>query len=268
MTVTEITSPLTDIDKYFALVTFLMPGIIMIQLRRCVTPVRCNYFSTEFINFVQYTILNTICYVLLSNIFKWGDISNFINMHDSLYDNLNYYICFIFIIPFILGFFIGWSDKLKILQRILGFLFQKKVASNIFTTWEEYFGAGNNKSADIVIKLKNGDTIHGYFGENSMISGSITNKDIYLEKVTKINDMMQLEETSAWINGNDIEYILLSNGEISEKFILTQISEGISFILDKLEDLRKILHDLCTYIKKNKKYNTGQNRKKKRRHKK
>lgn len=261
----DFTNAITDIDKYFALVTFLMPGIIMIQLRRCVTPVRCNYFSTEFINFVQYTILNTICYVFLSNIFKWVDISTFMNMHNSLYDNLGYYICFIFIIPFLLGLILGWSDKLKILQYILGFIFQKRVSSNIITTWEEYFGAGNNKSADIVIKLKNGDIIHGHFGEHSMISGSITNKDIYLEKITKINDDTQLEETSAWINGNDIEYILLSNGDISEKFILTQISEGNSFILEKLEEIISIIKNICPHIEKGKCNHEKPNRKKEKR---
>lgn len=254
---------ITDIDKYFALVTFLMPGIIMIQLRRSVTPVRCNYFSTEFINFVQYTMMNSICYVLFSNIFKWVDISSFVNMHNSLYDNLGCYICFILVIPFILGFILGWADKLKILQCILGFLFQKRVSSNIITTWEEYFGAGNNVSADIVIKLTSGNTIYGHFGEHSMISGSITNKDIYLEKITKINDNIQIEETSAWINGNDVEYILLSNNEISEKFILTQISEGISFIVDKLEDLKNIIQELCTCLKKEKNNSAIQNNNKK-----
>lgn len=248
----NVTNTITDIDKYFALVTFLMPGIMMIQLRRCVTPVQCNYFSIEFINFVQYTILNTLCYVLLANIFKWIDISTFISMHSSLQDNLKYYIYFILVIPFVLGVFLGWIDKLKILQKFFDFIFQKKVASNIITTWEEYFGAGNNKSSDIVIKLKNGDTMHGYFGENSMISGSITNKDIYLEKITQINGEALLEETSAWINGNDVEYILLSDREISEKFILTQISEGNSFILEKLEEIISIIKNICPHIKKDK----------------
>ncbi len=236
---------LTDINKYFALATFLIPGIIMIKMRRSVTPVILNYFSTELINFIQYIIINIIVYVVIASKTSLTEILNLLTIESALQENLISYLFFIFIIPFFLGLLIGWNDKLKITYRLLCKFFDKQIASNIGTAWDEFFGADDNKSAEnIIIKLKSGDILEGCLNSGSIISPSGKYKDIYLSELNKINSENIETKTSVWIDGNDISYITLSNQEISLSFLIAQNNECLCGIWEELKNLSNYIKNI------------------------
>jgi hypothetical protein len=74
--------------------------------------------------------------------------------------------------------------------------------------WDLFFG--KRESAFVIIGLKDGSKVFGYFGSNSMASTDATSRDIYLERVYRLPD----NPSDPWIEVPGSKGILILQSEM------------------------------------------------------
>jgi len=74
--------------------------------------------------------------------------------------------------------------------------------------WDYFFG--KRESAFVIVGLKDGSKVFGYFGSNSMASTDATNRDIYLERVYRPPD----DPSDPWIEVVGSRGILIPQSEM------------------------------------------------------
>ena len=89
--------------------------------------------------------------------------------------------CFIFVFPALLPWV--WSKMLR-------WEVTRKFVPNFPcpTAWDWFFGVRNDETCFVLIHLKNGEKIAGYFGLKSYATSFPRNGDIYLEKTIKVDE--------------------------------------------------------------------------------
>lgn len=211
-----------ELGKYFVYATLLMPAIIMITIRRWITPINCNFFQDVF-RFIGYSVFNfavfsfaaKIFHLSFNKVFELGGINAF------------QYILFTFIFPLLLGCLLAFIDKQHLLERV-ALIFGLHIETNALSAWEEIFS--QSICDNITITLKNSKIIKGKFAKPSRVSSSIENKDLYLTKISSIDEKNDNLPASMWIDGNDISYIEF------EKFVLNSNENGIFQILKNIKN--------------------------------
>ncbi len=206
-----------EINKYFALATFLMPSIIAITIRSMVTPINCRSFSEDIFNFLSYGIINFVIFqlfFLILNIqFKSLSLINIFTVENlSSWLNWILYLLYVFILPIILGIVMSKLDQKDWIKNILQKCFKFSVDNGILTTWAELPRYECNSK--VKITLKNGKIIEGKLAESSKISRSFEHKDIYITELEKINEEYIESKHQAWINGDEIVSIIFTNQHI------------------------------------------------------
>lgn len=236
-----------DINTYFAIVTFLIPGIIIIYLRSIITPINCRSFSKDIFNFLGFSAANYIVYQLLLIILSFvvhecfSPLTLFTILGLTNWTNFLAYIAYILILPVFLGWFICKIDLSGYIKDKLQKYFKTPVDNGILTTWEEI--ASLEQNAEVEIMLKNGKTIKGVFANNSKISRSSECKDIYISQVYEAYGDTFDTPKSAWINGNEIVSITFQKTE------LTIINDSKALLYEIIQSIEQFRMDFLTYVK-------------------
>lgn len=235
------TNVMIEVGKYFAYGTLLMPGIIMITLRRWVTPINCKFFSHELIRFIGYGFFNFAVFLAITRLpfLNWNTINIF--KLEVTQAHPWGFLTFTFILPFILGGILCLFDRKRWINKICKKNLGINIETSIATAWEETFAKGVGMNVDI--RLKNDEIIHGYFGEYSLASTYLEKKDIYLENVTAICEKETEYPTSMWIDGNEIVHIDFVSKSIkktaSSKYILAKMYVVLIKIFKHLKNNKK-----------------------------
>lgn len=239
------------LNKYFAIATFLMPAIIMITIRRWITPINFNFFHDVY-KFIGYGMFNFIVFCIITQICKWDLINDVFTLSNVLKE-FYHYLWFILYLPIILGLILATIDRLHIMQYILGVLFRKNIETNGLTAWEEFFA--ENPCGEINVTLKDGTQIIGDFRKPSRVSSSIEYKDLWICKVVRINNHCFNKDASIWINGNDIKYIVLNKHKEKNRNsllfeLLSNIFKSNGLIYSLLKDISEKVSDIAETIKR------------------
>lgn len=245
--------PLEILDKYFVIATLLMPAIIMITIRRWITPINWNFFQ-DIYKFVGYGMFNFIVFGGLAKLNNWNLIDDVFKL-GSVLGKPFHYLSFTIFLPILLGLLLALIDRLHIMNYILGTIFRKNIETNSLTTWEEFFA--ENPKGEINVTLNCGTQIIGDFKKPSRVSSSIKHKDLWISKVKRINNHYFNKEVSMWINGNDVKYIILNENNIDCKNLiielLSNIFKAIGLKYKILKDISKNVNDIAKSIKEKEK---------------
>ncbi len=238
---------MTDINTYFAIVTFLIPGIIIIYLRSIITPINCRSFSEDIFNFLGFSIANFIVYqfilLIISSIIHkcLSPLTIFTVFGLMNWANFIAYIIYILVLPVLLGCLICKNDLNWNIKNKLQSYFKVPVDNGILTTWEEI--ATLEQNAEVEIKLKNGKTIKGVFAKNSKISRSFEHKDIYISYVTEACDKTFDTPRSAWVSGEEIVSIVFN------KTTQTIPDDWNTMIFELAKSIEQFRAEFLTYVK-------------------
>jgi len=221
-----------EIGRYFALATFFMPAIVIITLRKIVTPINCSAFSKDIFNLLSYSILNFSVFVFALLILKiWIKIKTvlFFLYLENITDIIHIiaYIIYVFALPILIGIIICIIDRKKIIKNVLQDKFGCSVDNGILTAWEEL--PDLERDASVTVCLRNGKSLKGILAPKSIISSDSVNKDIYISRLIEFDGQPINEEKRVWVNGKDISAIIFSNTQNtnSEKNLLYEIIKSI-----------------------------------------
>jgi len=194
-------SDLIKLEYLLAFTTFLLPGFIFIKIIKLKVPTKESFLKDMLFEAFAYSLLNLTIfgwmpYLLLSN--------NMIN-----------WAIFTFIVA------------LTICPVLLAFGYIRAINSNFFmtnfdiqipTAWDWYFSQRPNSI--LLVHLKDGYEVIGYFGDKSYATSYPNDGSIYLEKVyTKDkSDMLKLVENSNGILIARDQYVSIEFYSIGENY--------------------------------------------------
>lgn len=177
-----------DIDSMSLFILLVFPGLISMRLYRLIIPQKEMDWKTALIEALFYGTINFgICLPMIIPLQR----SQFSHNYPVLYGLL---LAIIILIPPSIGpFIILFLYKCKWIKD--------KIQLPYPTAWDYYFK--NRKPCFILVHLKNGHKIGGFYGNKSYATSFPQHGDLYLEKVIRVNE-----------NGNFIEIIEDSEGTI------------------------------------------------------
>jgi hypothetical protein len=115
----------------------------------------------------------------------------------------------VFISPILIGVLLGYFSQKEWIKKILNRLGLKTISS-IPTSWDYKFSK-INESVWLIVTLKDGSTVAGYFGTNSFASSIDSERDLYIEEIYKIDANESWERLippcSILLKGEEIKYI-------------------------------------------------------------
>jgi hypothetical protein len=183
-------------------VCFLVPGFVI-----DLTLSRFFYKKSEQVTLILLRFLTFSCL----NYIPW--IFVYLLLWDrSILANPSFlafaFIIIIFISPIIVGLILGYANQKQLLERGLSGL-RFKTITGFPSAWDYSFSR-IEEPVWMLITLKDGSQIAGWFGKNSLASSESSERDIYLELVYKLeDDAWQPVPRSAGIliNAEEIRYI-------------------------------------------------------------
>ncbi len=199
---------INNFDMMFYTLAFVVPGFITYTFLSIFVPQKNEQATNLLLKSLYFSCLNyALWFWLIFIIVK----TNYYQLHQ--YRTISLWIVIILISPVIMGLTLGILSKKdairKLLQRI-GF----NTIHPIPTGWDYKFSNINN-AIWILVTLKDDSTISGYFGGNSFASSDNTERDVYIEKVYKIDNNNLWNEVprsdGILIKGDQIKYIEFFN---------------------------------------------------------
>ncbi len=189
-------------DLYFVISVFV-PGFIYHGVLRQFVPLRQNrQIELILLSFLTATAFN---YALCSPIIFWlitGHLINYPIIEACLWFTV------LFIVPILLAIFqaqVVQKDWLNWIYRIL----RLRPINPIPTGWDWIFS--RTGPCFLLVTLKSGTSIAGYFGELSMASSDPESQDIFIEKTYIIGSNGQWAVVNGsegvHINGSEIAFI-------------------------------------------------------------
>lgn len=172
---------LNNRDMLVYTLAFVIPGFIIYSVSCTISPQKNEQAPNSILKFLLYSCIN---YAL------WGGWI-FAMLASSYYKDHPYITAFIWsiailITPVIIGILLGLLNKHTVLKK-----FFEKFNINIVhpapAAWDYIFGNVNGHVYVIVI-LKDGSEIYGYFSSNSFASTDSSERDLYLEKQFRNNN--------------------------------------------------------------------------------
>ncbi len=118
----------------------------------------------------------------------------------------------VFIVPIILALLTAKLSQAGALERFIGYWPRRlrlRTISPIPTGWDWVFG--RTDPCFVIVTLKDGSSVAGYFGPQSMASSDPARRDIYLERQYAVPDSGEWVEVAqshgAFIDGSQIAFI-------------------------------------------------------------
>jgi len=156
-----------NISFYLVLI---LPGLISLKIFHLIVPIHQKESSNDILDGLFYSSINALILVPVYFIMLY------------LEDTLGILIYFIlYALMLLVSIFFPFAIY-KI--RTKGYI-SNKLLLPYATSWDYYFGL--REPCFVLIHLKDGKKVGGYYGQNSYASASPKEGDIYIEKVFKIN---------------------------------------------------------------------------------
>lgn len=193
---------ISNFDTFFYTVAFVLPGFITYYIVCMVIPAKEEQAQNQILRCLYYSVWN---YLLCSFfIYKIVTTKYYIEHKFRTY---GIWLIIIFIVSIALGIVILILNKFEIIKKILDKFGYSKIHP-IPTSWDYKF----SKSEDcyIIVYLKNGSTVAGYFGGDSFASSDTRERDIYIERIYKI------ENDTEWVEVKRSDGILIKGENIEQ----------------------------------------------------
>lgn len=162
-----------DLDKLVLFLAFVIPGFVSIKFYEVLFPSESKDSSKQLIDAITYSSVN---YAILF----WLIMSVNESKLSATFPLLNgvFYFSVLFIFPII------WVLVWKIIRQ--SEFVQKNMPHPIAKPWDYVFS--QRERYWVVVTLKDGVKIGGYYGENSFTSSNPASEQIYLEQCWVLNE--------------------------------------------------------------------------------
>lgn len=196
---------LTSFDAVFYAITFLVPGFVMDLTLSIFVPKRLEDLQFSLLRFLTLSCVNYA-------VWSWLIYLIFFKTHREVlsvfYASLSLGVV-VFISPIVIGVLLGYFSQKEWIKKILNRLGLNTISS-IPTSWDYKF-SNINESVWLIVTLKDGSTVAGYFGTNSFASSIALEHDLYIEEIYKIDTNESWERLippcSILLKGEEIKYI-------------------------------------------------------------
>jgi len=175
---------------------FFVPGIIILYVRSLFLNGRRPALAEGVIAYVTISLIyHALAYPFATPLY--------IGPETSTVQRREWFLM-LFVIPIIIGGFLGWMTQRGWGRRILS-----KSGLNLIhpvdNAWDWKFS--NCEECWVIAMLKDGTRWAGYLGTNSFMSSIATERDIYIEAVYEITkkDEWIDRETSVWLAHGEIQ---------------------------------------------------------------
>lgn len=192
-------------EALLLLVVFVVPGYLFQSVLSALHPRAQERPEILLLRFVGFSCIN---FGIWYSQFPLIDFEN-----DPKFSFLRLVVILV-VSPGVLGLFVakvriwGWRDWFL---RELNF----HPINPIPTGWDYKFSRTHLPSFVIVI-LKDGTNIHGWYGPNSMASSQEKDRDLYLEQLYTIDHqgkwIASVKSEGIWIQGSEVKYIEFQKG--------------------------------------------------------
>jgi len=200
------------IDNLQLFILFVTPGFISLKVWTLIHPSPRMILTERIMEAIIFSSLNYLVIIWLHSLLK-----------DS-----NYGIWIYFLIALILSVIYPFLLKKILLSSIL----KNKVNSIMPKAWDYFFH--KKEPCFVLIHLKDGKVIGGFYGDNSFASSYPEENDIYLEEIWKINERGafadKIDRTNGLLVNKDaieyIEFFKINDKEEALKENNNQLKEG------------------------------------------
>lgn len=158
-------------DKLTLFIMFIVPGFISIKIYDLLYPSSEKSKTKSIIDCVTFSCITYIIWVVLLDVQHWNWITT------NHFYKFFAYIVYLFITPIALTF--SWK-KIRELKCI-----DKRIHDPIGSPWDKFFS--QKPCCWIIVSLKNGEKIAGFYGEKSFTSGAPAPEQIYLEETVLLD---------------------------------------------------------------------------------
>ncbi len=195
---------LSSLDAIYYLLAFVVPGFIWNSVLSIFQPRRTENTELSIIKFLtlsiyNYAVWSWLIYLLTFN--AW--------LKESQIISAVAWFTIIFLSPIILGIVAGYNSQRNWVRKFLHAVGLRPIHV-MPTAWERRFDE-TNKPHWVLIALKQGQTVAGYYGLNSYASSESSKRDIYIEQI------YQVDNTGQWkimglghgilINSDEIRFV-------------------------------------------------------------
>lgn len=190
-----------NFNEVFFTSVFLIPGFIVHEMIRMLVPVGDTSEGMEILKCLAYSVLNYVLwcwlYLIVFNRYELSSVNFLVSI--ALVTLLT---------SIVTGAVVGLIKGKTLIKKFFGF-FNIQFQHPIPTAWEYKFNQIKT-SKWVVIILKNGNIIRGWYGNASFSSSNVQQKDIYLELAyrNEEDELVEIDRTDGiWINGSEIAAI-------------------------------------------------------------
>lgn len=184
-----------ELNKMVLFLIFVLPGFISLVIYDYIIPKEKRDFSKSIIEIVCYSTLNFIALFPLI----------YVNIKYDYY-NTNTFLLYLSLLIVFIVLPILWPIIFTKFTHTK--FFKSHFLHPIAKPWDYFFG--KKESAWVIVHLKSGKMIGGWYGEDSFASSYPDEEQIYLEKVWK------LDQTGVFLSEVDqTKGVIISSDEIS-----------------------------------------------------
>jgi len=202
---------ITTFDAVFYTAIFILPGFIIKTIINVLNPPKKEKDATLFLSYLTYSLVNlALCswaYVLVSPL-----SDSECTLHLYWLALLGITIVGSIVASIIIGFLKYHRVMYKLAQK-----FSFNVIDPTPTAWDFWFH--KTEPSFVVVTLKDGSQIHGWFGSNSFASSDEQERDLFIEKIYhKLDDgsMKTIPESCGiYISKDIVKFIEFINYERS-----------------------------------------------------
>lgn len=188
--------------SFLLILTFIVPGFIFDSITRKLIPKTRNDQQSSFLIYLTSSSINYGFWIWL---IYWVYSTEYYISHPICTGFLWFLI--IFISPLTLGFSWGLLIKYGLIKYIFRY-FRIHTIDPIPTSWD-YIFSNLTDPIWILITLKDGKLIKGYFGNKSFASSEPNFHDLFIEKVYNVNSNGEWYQPEVYNDG-----ILISHDQI------------------------------------------------------
>jgi len=188
-------------EVIFYTLAFVVPGFIFSSVFSILVPVRPD---KEYA-IIRFLLFSSVNYAVCSGLIFYITRPGYAGAH-PLFAAASW-MGIVFVSPIILGTIVGAISQREKIRKALQFLGLNPV--HIIPTGWDFRFSRITEGKWVLVTLKDGSKVAGWFGSNSFASSDAQDRDIYIEEVYRIN------ETGPWSSIPNNEGVLLRGEQIS-----------------------------------------------------
>jgi len=168
---------LKSLDNIYLVLGFLVPGLIIVFVRSRFLTGRITPHNEAILS---YLVLSIIYYALALPCVEWT-----LSIDEAGYKKALAWVSLVFIGPAILGVGLGCAAQLGWARKLIhccGFTSVHVIP----TAWDWKFSSPEEQW--VLVTLKDGRQIAGFFGQNSFSSSDPKERDVYIERIYDLSD--------------------------------------------------------------------------------